>query len=132
MKRKIDVDEWYPVYSLRGLDSYGGHEIEVTEDQVAHWESAAEVFAKAQDEMGELHGAAEQVARERALVEKAAREAADKADRLERQRRIEEKNRKYRAAVAKAVGTVYEVDGKPVGEISEESMGLRVKLIIDT
>lgn len=131
MKRNIDSDEWYPVYSLRDPDAYGGYEVEVTDEQAARWDAALEAFKKAQREMGELHDVAEQGAREKALIEKAEKEAADKADRLERQRQIKEKNHRRRVAVERLVGTVYDSAGNPVGEVSEGSAGLKVAPIVE-
>lgn len=131
MKIKVDADEWYPVYSRRDADAYGGYEVDASEEQVSRWAAAFVAFEKAQEEIGELHRAAEEVAREKAAAEKADREAAEKAERQRRQREIEDKNRRYRKAVERAVGTVYDVDNNPIGEVSEGNMGLKFTPSID-
>jgi membrane protein involved in colicin uptake len=130
MKIKIDSDEWYPVYSVRSVEDYGGHEVEVTEDQVARWESAFAAFEAAQEEMSAIYVDAENVAREKAAAEKAERDAKEKADREQKQREIEEANLARRRAVERLTGTVYDASGNPVGEVSEGSMGLTVKPLI--
>lgn len=131
MRIKVDVDEWYPVYSRRDADAYGGHEVEASEEQVSRWAAAFEAFENAQEEIGELHRAAEAVAREKALAEKAEREAREKIIKQERQKTAEDRSRRYREAVDKAIGTVYDSEGNAVGEVSEGSMGVKITLRTD-
>lgn len=125
---RIDSDERYPDYSIRS-DTYG-HEVEATDDQIARWAAAAEAYAAAQDEMGDLYEAAEAAERQRKADEKVQREAREKAEREEQRRNREAESRQRNAATERMLGTVYDADGNPVGEVSRSHQGLTVRPIV--
>lgn len=53
MKARIDIDEWYPVYSV-GDDSFG-EEAEVPDELVARWKACLKEFNIIQDELARIH-----------------------------------------------------------------------------
>ena len=59
MKVHIEVDEWYPVYSIVERDRYVTT-IEADAKTVQRWRDAETVFATAQDEIAELVKLAEE------------------------------------------------------------------------
>jgi Skp family chaperone for outer membrane proteins len=122
-KIRIDVDEWYPFYSLR--EDFG-HEFEVTQEQLDRWEAAFHAFEAAQSELADLHEAAERACRERALAEKEAREKAAR-EKAEAERRAfakaqadaEKAQAKVRQALTDSDGLVYSKDGTLIGRVND-------------
>lgn len=126
----MDADERYPTYSVRSDGRYADIEVEATAEQLERWGQATAAFNAAQDEMGDLYEAAQAVAAEQRRVEEAEREAREKAERRERQRAAEKAASARRAAAEAMVGTVYDADGNPVGEVSQGSSGVRITPIV--
>jgi len=58
-------DEWYPVYSVEEPSEDDESNFEVTDEQIARWNLAMEIFGKAQEEIGELVYAREEIEREK-------------------------------------------------------------------
>lgn len=127
MKVRITESERWPTYFV--TDSIHGMEVEATPEQVERWRAATEAFDAAQDEMSELHEAAASVEMERQAREQAEREAKKKAEREVARQLATEARRKREAAVARLLGTVYDADGNPVGQVEESHAGLQVRPI---
>lgn len=113
-KIRIDADERYPTYTIRG----SGHEVNVSEEQLQAWQLAIEEYDKVQAAMGTLWRAAED-----AHQAERARIAAERAEteRLERERHREiaaARTARHRASVARLTDTTaYDRDGNPIGTI---------------
>lgn len=135
---RIDSDEWYPVYSIVGMERSYGHVVEVSDEQIARWTAATEAFEAAQSEMADLYGSAEDKAREEHAREKAEKEAAEKARRqreqAERQAAAADRERKRNEMwdrIRESGGHVYDADGNRIGSVRPVGGGVSTGVAID-
>lgn len=129
---KMQQDEMYPVYSLGG--EYGGHDVDVTPEQVAKWTAAAEAFEAAQDEMHEVWKQAETVdqqrrEQERKRAEEERRTEADERRRNQERRRkaAEKASAQLRDSLKATDGRVYDAHGNEIGVVAQHATGLHLK-----
>ena len=54
MKAYIDKDEWYPVYSIDGTESYNHGIIDIPDDKYKEWDFVFKEFQRIQDEIKQL------------------------------------------------------------------------------
>lgn len=126
MRVLIDSDEWYPVYSLREMY---GLQVEVTQDQLDRWTRVFNDFDSVQAELAILHGAAEEIARKKALAEKEAREkeAREKAKEVIReqakaQKEFEKQQAEVQRLLTASSGLVYTDSGELIGRIESSRL----------